>query len=150
MSRPKAVRIRFGCSVIHAHSVDQVVDIVGKLNHAAPSGGTSLFERLGPAANQALNLLNGNFALHGKAAKSLGTALRVRQVRESLDGVLVRDIGHLSAGADAVRHLTVESIEATLQKLEQEVKSRSQSEAASGECVVKQMHNVSVSSGVDE
>jgi len=34
--------------------------------------------------------------------------------------VLVRDIGYLAAGADALRHFTVESIEGTLQQLEPE------------------------------
>jgi len=84
MARPRSISIRFGCTVIHALTVGQVIEIVSKLNNTAPCGGSSLLERLGPAANQALNLLNGNFALHGKAAKSLGTALRVRQIGSPL------------------------------------------------------------------
>ena len=52
-------------------------------------------------------------SLTGKASRTLGTALRVREVRESLASYtdLLDDLKHMAAAADAERHLSPAVVE---------------------------------------
>ena len=54
-----------------------------------------------------------SFLLTGKVSKTLGTALRVKEVRETFASYtdLLDDLKHMAAAADAERHLSPAVIE---------------------------------------
>ena len=74
------------------------------------SADPELFAFIGQSANKVLSALSLCFHLKGKAAKNLGTALRVAAVRAALGTDLLQELSYLASAADALRHLTVTSI----------------------------------------
>mmetsp|Transcript_62300 Transcript_62300/g.190356 ORF Transcript_62300/g.190356 Transcript_62300/m.190356 type:complete len:455 (-) Transcript_62300:359-1723(-) len=118
MAPPRGIPVRHGNVVVHAQSLEQAVTLAQRLNSSeVNSGGPPLLSCIGQAANHILDALTSHFGLQGKAAQSLGTALRVRAVRSHLDSELLKAMAHIAVSADAVRHLTVSSIGAIVQSL---------------------------------
>ena len=122
MAVNRSVPVRHGSTIVYAQTAEQAVDIALRLNTIAsrnygPDCSSGLFDRVGPIANQILELLSCHFRLHGKASKCLGTALRVSTVRQNLDDSLLKELAYISSGADAVRHLALSPMAATVKTL---------------------------------
>ena len=103
--------LRHGNYVIHCADASALDEALGVLERrttvVAQSDG--MFDVVGPAAHELLSGLNSTFGLTGRAAKSLGTALRVAPVRRCL-GSQLHDCCYVSGAADAVRHLTAPEV----------------------------------------
>ena len=70
------------------------------------------------ASHHLLSLINGKVDLHGRARKTLGTALRVPEVRQLLGEELLREAGCVASAGDAFRHLTATDLAATMRRLQ--------------------------------
>ena len=81
------------------------------------------------AAHEAMELLNARFQLSGRARKSLGTALRVADVRAGVEASLIEDLRHIAAGADAFRHLCSADMQRSLQRLREMLAERGETQA---------------------
>jgi len=113
--------VRVGWCVVHTHSAEEAAAFVRAV-HFAPQedqnqARAAPLSGLAEAANCALGLLVARFALHGRARSSLGTALRVAEVRAALAPELARSLRHLALAADALRHLTGTSVDRIVQDL---------------------------------
>ena len=89
----KGITVRHGASVAHAASIQEAAELMIKLNLASPSASgpaepgeaEPLLQQAQRAASRAHALLLRAFPdLDGAATESLGTALRVRRVRDKL------------------------------------------------------------------
>ena len=126
----QAITVRHGPSVAHCRSPGAAARLMATLSMEAgttgmPRGGEvqpceegdPLLQQVQRAERTVLQvLLRAHPEVGGKAARNLGTCLRVKQVRNSLSGKSLRDVGlgellgHISDAADAARHLSVELV----------------------------------------
>jgi len=109
--------VRHGAAVAHLRSLEEVELLLRRLGTgaaAAVAGGDSLLSAVAPAAHELLTAVVRHFDLHGRAAESLGTALRVAAVRAAFGAQMLRDAGQLAGAADALRHLSGPRIERVL------------------------------------
>ena len=75
--------------------------------HGALRSEPGMLDAVARSAAEFLDELVGSFPLRDRAATSLGTALRVKEVRNFFQGRKVFETSqHLAAGTDAVRHLS--------------------------------------------
>ena len=120
---PRGIPVRHGHALLHARSTDEAAELVTKLQAARPSHlntsenilavGTDLLSVAASAsAAKALGTIVGSFPITGKATRTLGTALRVEQVRGQLQTAsvkgepLLKVLEWIAKAADAYRHLT--------------------------------------------
>ena len=81
-----------------------------------PGAGDAVLPAALTAASRGLNALCAAFPLDGPASQNFGAALRVRAVRDRLEGrqvrghELLRVLGHIASAADAGRHLTAATV----------------------------------------
>ena len=111
------ISVRYGHVVFQVNSVDEAAQLYHKLvghtetgNGAGRTGG--VLAQAATVANTCLAKITSGITLHGKAMQNLGTALRVRAVRERLAPELLRDLGYVADAADARRHLTSTTLDA--------------------------------------
>lgn len=138
--RTALVTIRRGHDVmcVHDESFAQRLLFPVVLGHdgssrapAVPDGNDDLLGHATRAAKSCLSLLSRTFPLEGPATANLGTALRVKQVREHLKLVMVRGVpllkilSYVAVTADASRHLTCEMINEALLSLDSAATCRS-------------------------
>ena len=88
----------------------------------------SVLDIASSAAREMLDLLPKLSDIHGAARKNVGTALRVKVVRDRLSGCstpngdnLLKELQYIAEAADASRHLSLASIESAMQELSREV-----------------------------
>ena len=86
---------------------------------AAAIVGTYVFGAL-----ELLDILVEAFKLRGPAAFSLGTALRVPIVRDSLQGEILKTCGYISDAGDAFRHLTPAVVQRTVAEVRAAIDSK--------------------------
>ena len=103
---------------------------------SASADKAELFVRIGPAANEMLDMLVGAFDLHGEARQSLSTALRVAAVRETVlqEEETYRDVLNAARAADALRHLTVALVDRAKERLRSLLVKRRPAESATAAC----------------
>ena len=118
----KAFVVRSGVALAHVHTLAEAAELMQALQpqwrraisaaHAVPRP-SDILGRVGDSASYILDELVRTFSLTGKASRTLGTALRVKEVRESLASYtdLLDDLKHMAAAADAERHLSSAVIE---------------------------------------
>ena len=118
----KAFVVRSGVVLAHVHTLAEAAELMQALqpqwrraiSAANPVPGPSdILGRVGDSASYILDMLVRTLSFTGKASKTLGTALRVKEVREFLASYtdLLDDLKHMAAAADAERHLSPAVIE---------------------------------------
>ena len=78
-------------------------DSAGTSERSRGASALTFLSTLATSANDILDIIVTQYGLVDRASESLGTALRVRRLRDDLDETLLRDLEFIALGSDAFR-----------------------------------------------